>query len=204
MCERAREWASLGLDGELSELERVLLDAHTRRCAAAPRTSRTSATITDAIRAAEPRAAAAARRDPAPAPHLAGDVVRCRGRRRGRRLAVTVGLALQSARRTRSASRCGELPAARSNAISVGPELRERRAAPRSAASRNLKASAGHRSQRSAALRHRARNDSARRGDYAVAHDDSRFADHLALLKPRPCRPGGGRARVPPPPRGEP
>jgi anti-sigma factor RsiW len=34
MCERAREWASLRLDGELSEFERVLLDAHLRRCAA--------------------------------------------------------------------------------------------------------------------------------------------------------------------------
>ena len=34
MCERAREWASLELDGELSELERSMLRAHTRRCAA--------------------------------------------------------------------------------------------------------------------------------------------------------------------------
>jgi predicted anti-sigma-YlaC factor YlaD len=32
MCERAREWASLRLDDELSELERVLLDAHLGRC----------------------------------------------------------------------------------------------------------------------------------------------------------------------------
>jgi anti-sigma factor RsiW len=34
MCERAREWASLQLDGELSELERAMLRAHTRRCSA--------------------------------------------------------------------------------------------------------------------------------------------------------------------------
>src|SRR5881392_2971035 len=34
MCDRAREWASLRLDGELSELERALLDAHTQNCAA--------------------------------------------------------------------------------------------------------------------------------------------------------------------------
>jgi predicted anti-sigma-YlaC factor YlaD len=33
-CERARAWASLRLDGELSELEEALLVAHVRRCAA--------------------------------------------------------------------------------------------------------------------------------------------------------------------------
>jgi predicted anti-sigma-YlaC factor YlaD len=31
-CERAREWASLRLDGELSELERLLLRRHLSRC----------------------------------------------------------------------------------------------------------------------------------------------------------------------------
>jgi ferric-dicitrate binding protein FerR (iron transport regulator) len=31
-CERVRTWVSLGLDGELSELERALLDAHLARC----------------------------------------------------------------------------------------------------------------------------------------------------------------------------
>jgi predicted anti-sigma-YlaC factor YlaD len=31
-CERARVWASLRLDGELSELEAALLDAHLGRC----------------------------------------------------------------------------------------------------------------------------------------------------------------------------
>jgi anti-sigma factor RsiW len=33
LCERARFWASLRLDGELSELEGALLDAHLTRCA---------------------------------------------------------------------------------------------------------------------------------------------------------------------------
>jgi predicted anti-sigma-YlaC factor YlaD len=33
-CDRAREWASLRLDGEISELEEALLEAHLRRCAA--------------------------------------------------------------------------------------------------------------------------------------------------------------------------
>ena len=32
-CERARNWASLGLDGELSEVEQALLRAHVGRCA---------------------------------------------------------------------------------------------------------------------------------------------------------------------------
>jgi predicted anti-sigma-YlaC factor YlaD len=32
-CERARGWASLGLDGELSQVEQALLRAHVARCA---------------------------------------------------------------------------------------------------------------------------------------------------------------------------
>jgi predicted anti-sigma-YlaC factor YlaD len=32
-CERARSWASLGLDGELSQVEQALLRAHVGRCA---------------------------------------------------------------------------------------------------------------------------------------------------------------------------
>jgi anti-sigma factor RsiW len=53
MCERAREWASLGLDGELSELERVLLGSHTRRCAACAAYVVEITAITETIRAAE-------------------------------------------------------------------------------------------------------------------------------------------------------
>ena len=34
LCERARSWAALAPDGELSELEQKLLDAHLARCAA--------------------------------------------------------------------------------------------------------------------------------------------------------------------------
>jgi anti-sigma factor RsiW len=33
-CDRARQWSSLRLDGELSELERVLLDKHLETCGA--------------------------------------------------------------------------------------------------------------------------------------------------------------------------
>ena len=32
MCERARRWSSLRVDGELSELESALLDSHLARC----------------------------------------------------------------------------------------------------------------------------------------------------------------------------
>jgi predicted anti-sigma-YlaC factor YlaD len=32
-CDRARQWISLDVDGELSEFERALLDAHLGRCA---------------------------------------------------------------------------------------------------------------------------------------------------------------------------
>ena len=33
LCERGREWISLRLDGELSELARKMLDSHLARCA---------------------------------------------------------------------------------------------------------------------------------------------------------------------------
>ena len=33
LCDRTREWAALELDGELSEFERALMDAHLTRCA---------------------------------------------------------------------------------------------------------------------------------------------------------------------------
>jgi len=33
-CERARNWVSLGLDGELSQVEQALVRAHVGRCAA--------------------------------------------------------------------------------------------------------------------------------------------------------------------------
>src|SRR4051812_45109458 len=44
-CDRARTWASLRLDGELSELEGALLDAHLARC---PACSAAVAAIEDA------------------------------------------------------------------------------------------------------------------------------------------------------------
>jgi hypothetical protein len=52
-CERARMWASLQLDGELSELERALLDAHVARCEACSVYVREVRAATEGLRAAE-------------------------------------------------------------------------------------------------------------------------------------------------------
>jgi predicted anti-sigma-YlaC factor YlaD len=52
-CERAREWASLRLDGELSEFERALLDAHLERCAPCADYARNVTVATTALRTAE-------------------------------------------------------------------------------------------------------------------------------------------------------
>jgi hypothetical protein len=53
LCERARSWAALAPDGELSELERKLLDSHLARCGACSRF-----TVEVAALAAELRTAA--------------------------------------------------------------------------------------------------------------------------------------------------
>jgi predicted anti-sigma-YlaC factor YlaD len=52
LCERARFWASLRLDGELSELEGALLDAHIARCAGCRAVADGFATSTTALRSA--------------------------------------------------------------------------------------------------------------------------------------------------------
>jgi predicted anti-sigma-YlaC factor YlaD len=52
-CERARMWASLQLDGELSDLERALLDAHLARCEACSVYVREVGAATQTLRAAE-------------------------------------------------------------------------------------------------------------------------------------------------------
>ena len=51
-CERAREWVSLELDGELSELEDALLRAHLDRCVACAAFARDARAFTRALRAA--------------------------------------------------------------------------------------------------------------------------------------------------------
>lgn len=53
-CERSREWASLRLDSELSELEQALLDAHLARCESCASYARAIADTTVAMRAAPP------------------------------------------------------------------------------------------------------------------------------------------------------
>jgi ferric-dicitrate binding protein FerR (iron transport regulator) len=52
LCERARSWASLRADGELSELESALLDAHVGRCPSCRAFARATEEIADALRAA--------------------------------------------------------------------------------------------------------------------------------------------------------
>jgi predicted anti-sigma-YlaC factor YlaD len=51
-CERARTWLSLRLDGELSELEGALLDAHLERCNTCRATAAAIEATTSAIRSA--------------------------------------------------------------------------------------------------------------------------------------------------------
>lgn len=50
LCARARFWASLRLDGELSELEGALLDAHLARCAACAGVARNFGALTHEVR----------------------------------------------------------------------------------------------------------------------------------------------------------
>src|SRR6185437_10331052 len=49
-CERARQWASTEVDGELSSFERVLLHAHLDACASCSEFSSTIAGLTKALR----------------------------------------------------------------------------------------------------------------------------------------------------------
>jgi predicted anti-sigma-YlaC factor YlaD len=51
-CDRAREWSSLRLDGELSELEEALLDKHLDSCAPCAAFDAGLRTTTDAVRTA--------------------------------------------------------------------------------------------------------------------------------------------------------
>lgn len=52
VCERAREQVSLSLDGELSQLEHRLLDAHVARCAACSAYAADVRAFTEQLRAA--------------------------------------------------------------------------------------------------------------------------------------------------------
>jgi len=95
MCDRAREWASLQLDGELSELERAMLKAHSRRCAACAEYLVEVGAITQAVRST--------RLEPVPHPIVlplrrsfgwASRVLQA-GAATAAVIAVTAGLALQ-------------------------------------------------------------------------------------------------------------
>ena len=121
MCERAREWASLRLDGELSELERALLDAHTRNCAACAEYVADIGAFTVAIRSAEleqlPR--------PVVLPLRRSFAWATRALQAGAAtaavLAITAGLSLQIGRSS-SSQRAGEVPGRLpANMIQSGP-----------------------------------------------------------------------------------
>jgi predicted anti-sigma-YlaC factor YlaD len=53
-CERAQAWASLDVDGELSQLERALLAAHLRRCAGCTAATAELRALAEAVRGAPP------------------------------------------------------------------------------------------------------------------------------------------------------
>ena len=53
-CERARQWASLRVDGELTELEEGLLDRHLESCASCRAFAARVAATTELIRATPP------------------------------------------------------------------------------------------------------------------------------------------------------
>ena len=54
LCARARFWASLRVDGELSELEGALLDAHLERCDGCRAVAESFETAATMLRAAQP------------------------------------------------------------------------------------------------------------------------------------------------------
>jgi len=54
-CEHARRWASLALDGELSQVEEALLRAHVGRCADCAEFARDLDGLTQELRAAPPQ-----------------------------------------------------------------------------------------------------------------------------------------------------
>jgi len=51
-CDRARQWASIDVDGQLSEFERTLLDAHLVGCQSCAEFRREIARLTQVVRAA--------------------------------------------------------------------------------------------------------------------------------------------------------
>lgn len=54
LCERTRGWASLALDGELSEFERALMQAHVDRCPDCARFVSDVGAVTQALRSTPP------------------------------------------------------------------------------------------------------------------------------------------------------
>jgi anti-sigma factor RsiW len=81
-CERARAWISLDLDGELSQFERALLDAHLDRCEACATAAAETRALTETLRGA-----------PLERPGMRLELPGRAPARRGRRVAVRLALA---------------------------------------------------------------------------------------------------------------
>jgi hypothetical protein len=67
-CDRARQWSSLRVDGELSELEEALLDKHLAACAACSAFEARLRSATQFLRTAPPETPQIRVRMPAPQP----------------------------------------------------------------------------------------------------------------------------------------
>jgi anti-sigma factor RsiW len=88
-CERALAWASLELDGELSQLERVLLATHLRRCDACAEEVAGMRGLTATLRAAP--------LEPLSAPAYVASSRASRGRSLGLRVALAATLTVVAA-----------------------------------------------------------------------------------------------------------
>ena len=107
LCERARGWVSLSLDGELSEFERALLDAHLGRCAECSVFAADTGAATTLPARGPARAAAAAdlaSGNPAPHRRLCASRRSCRGRGR-RRLGLAGSMTVSSGPRVSAVPR---------------------------------------------------------------------------------------------------
>ena len=116
LCDRARSWAALAPDGELSQLEGTLLRSHLGRCGSCSRFASDVAAIADVLGAASMALGIASRapvansdRKPVQPPQVAGfsdDQAELQLLRRERRGAVAVTDALRNIAR-----RFGDRPA---------------------------------------------------------------------------------------------
>jgi predicted anti-sigma-YlaC factor YlaD len=95
-CERARSWVSLGLDGELSELESRLLRAHLGRCVACMEFAAEIEALVVELRTAPPEAVPGTLQVPAWRRRPAAPVTRVASRAAAVAAAAAAGIAMFS------------------------------------------------------------------------------------------------------------